>query len=830
MSVGTPALPISNTARKALCPLLMAGSIWCGTMTLLQAGPAGLSPASSVAEREVARRAALMQQAKIYIAEAALLEQKDQYAEAASSYREAWNLLPNAPMALTLREEARDGYSRTAVLHAEKLAKEARYDDARTLLRTILAEDFNPGYPDAKRLEKRLDDPDRYEPALSQAHLKKVSKVEQELSMGWSHLNLGNYDKASERFKDVLRTDPYNKAARHGMEQAEQHRARYFDTARDHTRALMLAEVDQGWEDPVPTDLSKLFGSDTQLGRLGVTRESNLVKLRTFMVPMVELQGAGLEEVVEFLRIRSRELDPQKKGVDFVLKVSPEYANKPVTLNMAGVPLEEVLRYATEMTGTIYRVDEYAVTITSRAERSNTLISRTYRVPPDFLQNAPAGGGAGAVPPNPFDPQPATTGLTIHRMGIREFLEQRGVQFPEGASAAYNPATNILSVRNTEENLVMVDAMVDEVASAVPKQVEIQVRMVEINQNRFHEMGFDWLLGEFNLPGSEKIFGSGGTVGNQAASTPISADFPFAYPNSPIPVGVNPITSGLRSSGAIFGLPSIDSLINRERAVPLDSRSPGTFAVSGVFTDPQFQMVLRTLDQNKGIDFLVAPSVVAKSGQRSRVAVTREFIYPTEFDPPQIPQTLGATYTYLNGVLIEISTPGVNPVTPTTPTAFEMREVGVVLEVEPVVGPDNRTVELNLVPNLVEFEGFINYGSPIALTGSAVPPGLIATPNEILQPIFRSNKVSTNVTVYDGQTVVLGGVMYEKRQDIDDKVPIIGNIPLIGRAFQSQLGNIEKKNVLFYVTVKILDPGGNRINPTEPVDVEPVEAPETVAR
>lgn len=250
-----------------------------------------------------------------------------------------------------------------------------------------------------------------------------------------------------------------------------------------------------------------------------------------------------------------------------------------------------------------------------------------------------------------------------------------------------------------------------------------------------------------------------------------------------------------------------------------------------MFTDPSFQMVLRAIHQSKGIDFMAAPSVVTKSGQRSRISVSREFIYPTEFDPPQIPQTLSALFIYdaLTGFLIDVGMPPVVPVTPSTPTAFEMREVGVTMEVEPVVGPDNRTVELNLVPSLTEFEGFINYGEPITLAGQNVPPNTVATPNDILQPVFRSNKISTNVTVYDGSTVVLGGVMYEKRQDINDKVPIIGNIPIVGRAFQSQLDQVEKKNVLFYVTVKILDPGGNRVTPeAAPLDAAAAEA--TVAR
>ena len=825
MPAGEPSPLQSSTHRKAIGLALLSFCAWTPLAGPVQAGPSGKgTAASSVAEREVARRTVLMNQARALVAEASALEAKGDHAEAATRYREAWNLLPVAPMAAALREEAKEGYSRTAVGHARKLADEARYPDARALLKTVLAADFNPGYAPAKKLEQQLDDPDRYEPALTPQHLANVSKVEKELRMGESFLNLGDYDSAIRRFQEVLLVDQYNKAARRGMERAEQFKADYYEAARDQTRAKRLTEVDKQWEDGVPVDdLSKLFGGvSVQMGAVGGGRESTLIKLRTLIVPVLDLQGAGLEEVIEFLRIRSRELDPQKKGIDFVLKVPPATAQKPVSLSMQGVPLEEVLRYATEMTGTVYRLDDYAVTITSAAERSDTLISKTYRVPPDFLQNAPTPGGPGAPPPNPFAPQaPGGTpdgGLTLRRMGVKEFLEQRGVQFPPGSSAGYNPSTNMLSVRNTEENLVLIDTLVDELSSATPKQVEIQVRMVEVNEVRFRELGFDWLLGQFNLPGTERAFASGGTIGNQQTSSPGLENFPFVNPGvGAPPIGTYPVTSGLRSSGAIYGMPSIDSLIGRVRTQALDSRSPGVFAVTGAFTDPQFQVVLRALSQSKGVDFMVSPTVMAKSGQRSRISVSREMRYPTEFDPPQVPQTLGFTQvtTIFPGAapITQIFTPEVVPVTPATPTAFEMREVGVILEVEPVVGPDNRTVDLNLVPSLTEFEGFINYGQPITLAGANVPPNAIATPNEILQPIFRTNKVTTSVTVWDGNTVVLGGAMYEKRQDIDDKVPIIGNIPIVGRAFKSQLSNVEKKNVLFFVTVKVLDPGGNRVNP-----------------
>ena len=54
----------------------------------------------------------------------------------------------------------------------------------------------------------------------------------------------------------------------------------------------------------------------------------------------------------------------------------------------------------------------------------------------------------------------------------------------------------------------------------------------------------------------------------------------------------------------------------------------------------------------------------------------------------------------------------------TTPTAFETRNVGVALEVDPVVGADGFPIDLNIAPEIVEFEGFINYESPITTGGT----------------------------------------------------------------------------------------------------------------
>jgi general secretion pathway protein D len=177
---------------------------------------------------------------------------------------------------------------------------------------------------------------------------------------------------------------------------------------------------------------------------------------------------------------------------------------------------------------------------------------------------------------------------------------------------------------------------------------------------------------------------------------------------------------------------------------------------------------------------------------------------------------------------------------PTTPTAFETRNTGVTLEVEPVVGPDGITIDLNLVPQVVEFEGFINYGSPIntvnpallnILNGGLVSSGLLGsssirlTDNVINQPIFSTRKVTTSVSVWDGQTVVLGGLMREDVQKTEDRTPIIGDIPLVGRLFRTNTEQHIKRNLVIFVTARLVNPGGQPVNSTDEAEEEDVVEP-----
>src|SRR5206468_1877819 len=143
----------------------------------------------------------------------------------------------------------------------------------------------------------------------------------------------------------------------------------------------------------------------------------------------------------------------------------------------------------------------------------------------------------------------------VGRADAITMLRSMGVSFPAGASATFWAHSGTLIVRNTQDNLDLVDALVDQANSSAPKQVAIESKFVEINQNNAKELGFDWLLGPFSLNG--KVFGAGGTASN---GVPVdAANFPFV--NNGVPIGQNPVTSGNRSGDFAISANALDALL-----------------------------------------------------------------------------------------------------------------------------------------------------------------------------------------------------------------------------------------------------------------------------
>jgi len=85
--------------------------------------------------------------------------------------------------------------------------------------------------------------------------------------------------------------------------------------------------------------------------------------------------------------------------------------------------------------------------------------------------------------------------------------------------------------------------------------------------------------------------------------------------------------------------------------------------------------------------------------------------------------------------------------------------------------------------------------------------------------------VTTSVNVWDGQTVVLGGLISEDVTKLKDKLPILGDLPFLGRFFRSESSSSSKRNLMIFVTPTIIDPAGNHMHSEDEMPFNPNTIP-----
>lgn len=145
---------------------------------------------------------------------------------------------------------------------------------------------------------------------------------------------------------------------------------------------------------------------------------------------------------------------------------------------------------------------------------------------------------------------------------------------------------------------------------------------------------------------------------------------------------------------------------------------------------------------------------------------------------------------------------------------------GQVLDVIPYVSADGYTIQLNIVPTFTEFLG---YDTEVARQFQTVVGNQPVQPTPL--PRFRVRQVSTTAIVWDGQTIVLGGLIAENVTKVREKVPVLGDIPLLGRLFRSESSSSDKKNLMIFVTPTIIDPAGNRVHTPDNLPYDPNRLP-----
>lgn len=238
-------------------------------------------------------------------------------------------------------------------------------------------------------------------------------------------------------------------------------------------------------------------------------------------------------------------------------------------------------------------------------------------------------------------------------------------------------------------------------------------------------------------------------------------------------------------------------------------------------------MILHMLSQRSDTDLLSAPKVVTKSGQEATIKVVTIYRFPQDYDVTiQSTSSSGGGGYYSSGGSSGKILPMVEP------QNFETQEVGVILTVTPDLSPEG-LINLALQPRIVSEPEWRDYGMKVPMDAVMGDTSIVTSSLDGLQnlassqskssediqwfsvpmeqPFFKERSIDTHVTLYNGSTIVMGGLITEERRSMEDKIPFLGDIPFLGRLFRSRSEWSNKRNLLIFVTARLVDPNGRQI-------------------
>lgn len=772
---------------------------------------------SHTEQKAIASRDDKTQEAMVSLNKARELYREQKYEESLKEYQHAYEVMPDIPINKDRRQFIGASMADASVAVAQEYAQVGRYDEARTLLETALK--AHPANKYAKAMLTQLDDPIRNNPAQTPQNAANVKEVDRLLLLGYGYYDLGKYDDAVKSFEAVLRIDPYNVAARRGMEAVEKRKTNYYNAAYDQTRSKALSDVTAGWENPVPRDGMPGADGDIENYVLDGTVKTVSVddKARRIMIPRIDFENVDLMEAVEFLRrqaeVQDRAVTTAERGVNIIVNLgSPDseaaknILGKRFDLQINNISLYDAIQQVARLSGTIAYATTYSIEISSDAT-DVPFISKVISVPPGFFSSNSGAGNDTAAETDIFaDASAGAGGLTISRVDPKEALSQMGIPFPEGASVRFNAQNSTLFVHNAPQNIRLIEEVVASKATDQPAQVVVSTTIIEVSEDTLKELGFDWIVNLNFDP--NKFYGiGGGPTANANAQPPSIAGIPT-------PAG-GLVTGGLRTTTDVMTTDSIDNLIRVGTQGISNGYRPGTapgiFTIRGVWSQADVAFIMRGLDQKKGADVLQKPQIIVRPGEKVSFFSGRELIYPEEYEPPQIPtSSYGSSDSGMGDMIVA----------PANPTSFTKREIGTIFDVDITGINESKTiVSMVINPQVVEFDGFINYGSPITVpvigssgmtgaTGSEYITNVEVTRNEILQPVFSKRAVTTPISIETGKTVVFAGYTKARTVEFEDKVPIFGDLPLVGRLFRSEGKQEQRQVMLMFVKAEVVDPAG----------------------
>jgi len=673
-------------------------------------------------------------------------------------------------------QRARTGVAKSLAAQALAQEKAGKTAEAAGLMKQ--ASDLDPTNPmvakqSASMQEQaaRLADPYEGNVAVTSDLVEKTKEIKRLLSLADQLTETGQYRDARMRLNDVLRIDPYNQAVCQRIEKLEEKRMFAAGKKYSASREKAMAKVTEAWTPPPPAKVDPKQARST--GTAGASSAAAILKsLSTIKIPELVFNEKPIRAAVEELQRLSEQNDPNKVGLNFVLRLPPPTEGKDpeaatISLELRDISLQTALKYLCEQIRggekLRYDVESSAVFLLPVTESGGELDIRSYNLPPSLLANL--------VPPGKELTPKEVGNLVLENIGVDTKVVD--------SSATCFRDTGKLVVRNRANEIEQ--RIRDAQGEPPQRQFEVETKFLSFSENDVKNFTFNLQMSGSTAipnPGSPGAIydpgsASGGTDGLRGTA------------------GLNP------GGGSVTALQAL-----------LDPSYPQTASnqvgVNASVFGRGFAAVLQLLQNAIGRDLVAAPRVTLADGKQSKIVISRRMYYPTSYTQPTVPnndQGVGAGF-----------------ILPSNPTGFEPRDIGTTLEVKGESTSLPRAVDLDFTNLLVEdFEGFVDYGVLIA---SAPLDPTTTTSTTVgsapyLVPIFSKKALQSRVRLLDGETVGMGGLISDSVQLVDDKVPLLGDIPIMGRLFRSEASQKIKSNLVIFCTLRIINPDGTLVFPED---------------
>jgi type II secretory pathway component GspD/PulD (secretin) len=462
-----------------------------------------------------------------------------------------------------------------------------------------------------------------------------------------------------------------------------------------------------------------------------------------------------------------------------------EISEKALTIHAENTPLIEILEYIGRNLNVTFSVGDNLIWVTPKEEETSgvPMETRVYRLRKGMvgtelgksaqgvsLFKGPEERGRGSGPV----PQQQQGEKKEGQIGLLESIE-RFVPQPDGADFLFNDKVHALIVKNTRENLELVENLIEAI-DVRPVQILIEARFVTTSITDLRKLGVEWL------------FDNRGNAQFEAGS--LTDTDPWLRGNTRVrPVRRDVITGtfeGVTESGT----------------------GGGALAYQFLLGDTALQAVLHALEMTGESRTVVVPRVTTLNNREARFRVGEDTSYFEEVDTSIM--TSGSSYgssESRDNVTYDYDRPTIV-------------ETGYSLIVTPSVGADLSAINMVLRPEISAIKEWKKYQlSSLSRTveGREEP--------QIEIPIISRQYIETEAVVRSGETVVLGGLVDTSKEDDSSGTPWLSGLPLIGRLFKTDSKKETSKNILIFVTATLISDVGEELIPLNEMERYGLEVP-----